>query len=146
MLKVHSQLTGQADTQAPPCLSPEPYPLPQTHTHPLGLSCPGEEEVPGDPAVLPAAWLPAGATEVDSGWSRALTPIGEHFSTNLSSWDLAVPGSPNISRLMSPRRVSPSGSLREFRQVNHTASTRSRDSGRSHGRLAVAPSDPQHYP
>lgn len=43
--------------------------------------------------------------------------MGEHFSTNFSSWDLAVPGSPSISRLMSPRRVSPSGSLGEDRQV-----------------------------
>lgn len=43
----------------------------------------------------------------------ALTPMGEHFSTNFSSWDLAVPGSPSISRLISPRRVSPSGSLGE---------------------------------
>lgn len=42
---------------------------------------------------------------------QALTPMGEHCSTNFSSWDLAVPGSPSISRLMSPRRVSPSGSL-----------------------------------
>lgn len=48
---------------------------------------------------------------------QALTPMGEHFSTNFSSWDLAVPGSPSISRLMSPRRVSPSGSLGEDRQV-----------------------------
>lgn len=39
------------------------------------------------------------------------TPMGEHFSTNFSSWDLAVPGSPSISKLMSPLRVSPSGSL-----------------------------------
>lgn len=43
--------------------------------------------------------------------------MGEHFSTNFSSWDLAVPGSPSISRLMSPRRVSPSGSLGEDTQV-----------------------------
>ena len=43
--------------------------------------------------------------------------MGEHFSTNFSSWDLAVPGSPSISRLMSPRRVSPSGSLGENGQV-----------------------------
>lgn len=43
--------------------------------------------------------------------------MGEHFSTNFSSWDLAVPGSPSISRLMSPRRVSPSGSLGEDGQV-----------------------------
>lgn len=40
-----------------------------------------------------------------------LTPMGEHFSTNFNSWDLAVPGSPSINRLMSPRRVRPSGSL-----------------------------------
>lgn len=43
--------------------------------------------------------------------------MGEHFSTNFSSWDLAVPGSPSISRLTSPRRVSPSGSLGEDKQV-----------------------------
>jgi len=40
-----------------------------------------------------------------------LTAMGEHRSTNLSSWDLAVPGSPSISRLMSPLRFKPSGSL-----------------------------------
>lgn len=47
------------------------------------------------------------------------TPIGEHLSTNFSSWDLAVPGSPSISRLMSPLRVRPSGSLKGqgFRNV-----------------------------
>lgn len=45
-----------------------------------------------------------------SRWNE-LTPIGEQFSTNLSSWLLAVPGSPNNSKLMSPLRVKPSGSL-----------------------------------
>lgn len=35
--------------------------------------------------------------------------MGAHFSTNLSSWLLAVPGSPSSSTLMSPRRVKPSG-------------------------------------
>lgn len=44
---------------------------------------------------------------------KSPTPMGEHFSTNFSSWDLAVPGSPSISKLMSPRRVSPSGSLEQ---------------------------------
>lgn len=55
-------------------------------------------------------------------WSP--TPIGEHLSTNLSSWDLAVPGSPSISRLMSPLRVRPSGSLEETGNAKlHIAST-----------------------
>jgi len=43
--------------------------------------------------------------------NETLTPTGEQFSTNLSSCDLAVPGSPSNSTLMSPRRVRPSGSL-----------------------------------
>lgn len=46
-----------------------------------------------------------------SGHLEPRTPMGEHFSTNFSSCDLAVPGSPSISKLMSPLRVSPSGSL-----------------------------------
>lgn len=45
------------------------------------------------------------------GHLKSHTPMGEHFSTNFSSWDLAVPGSPSISKLMSPLRVRPSGSL-----------------------------------
>ena len=40
-----------------------------------------------------------------------LTPIGATFSTNLSSWLLAVPGSPSNKRLMSPLLVRPSGNL-----------------------------------
>lgn len=35
--------------------------------------------------------------------------MGETFSTNLSSCDLAVPGSPSMRTLMSPRRRMPSG-------------------------------------
>lgn len=57
------------------------------------------------------AFLPAGTPKPLTSCSQTLTPMGEHFSTNFRSWDLAVPGSPNISKLMSPRRVSPSGSL-----------------------------------
>lgn len=60
------------------------------------------------PCSLPPCWDGQGEKLV-----LALTPMGEHFSTNFSSWDLAVPGSPSISRLISPRRVSPSGSLGE---------------------------------
>lgn len=66
---------------------------------------------------------------------KSPTPMGEHFSTNFSSWDLAVPGSPSISKLMSPRRVSPSGSLEQqgakiqrpgepLFQYQHTATSR----------------------
>ena len=54
-------------------------------------------------AVSPAALLPL---------PDVYTPIGATFSTNFSSWLLAVPGSPSSSTLMSPRRVKPSGSLR----------------------------------
>lgn len=49
-----------------------------------------------------------------SGHLEPRTPMGEHFSTNFSSCDLAVPGSPSISKLMSPLRVSPSGSLERW--------------------------------
>ena len=51
-------------------------------------------------AVRPAALLP---------FPDVYTPIGATFSTNLSSWLLAVPGSPSNRRLTSPRRVRPSG-------------------------------------
>ena len=50
-----------------------------------------------------------------------LTPIGATFSTNLSSWLFAVPGSPNSSKLMSPRRVRPSGSLLRDPPINRHA-------------------------
>lgn len=53
-------------------------------------------------AVRPAALEPL---------PEVYTPIGATFSTNLSSCDLAVPGSPRSNILMSPRRVRPSGSL-----------------------------------
>lgn len=53
-------------------------------------------------AVRPAALDPL---------PEVYTPMGATFSTNFSSWDLAVPGSPSNRMLMSPRRVNPSGSL-----------------------------------
>lgn len=50
---------------------------------------------------------------------HSLTPMGEHLSTNFSNWDLAVPGSPNINKLISPLRVRPSGNLTKshFEQI-----------------------------
>ena len=64
--------------------------------------------------------------------------MGEHFSTNFSSWDLAVPGSPSISRLMSPRRVRPSGSLGEDGQAGQ--GSKARNPGLvGHSGLAVGP-------
>uniref|UniRef100_A0AAG5CRG8 Uncharacterized protein n=1 Tax=Anopheles atroparvus TaxID=41427 RepID=A0AAG5CRG8_ANOAO len=51
-------------------------------------------------AVRPAALEPL---------PEVYTAIGATFSTNLSSCDLAVPGSPSSRILMSPRRVNPSG-------------------------------------
>lgn len=48
--------------------------------------------------------------------------MGETFSTNLSNWDFAVPGSPNSKTLMSPRRVSPSG--RRFLDPEKVSSSR----------------------
>ena len=39
------------------------------------------------------------------------TPTGAQFSTNFSNCDLAVPGSPNISKLISPLLHNPSGNL-----------------------------------
>lgn len=53
-------------------------------------------------AVRPAA---------DEPFPEVYTPIGDTCSTNLSSWDLAVPGSPNSSMFMSPLRFNPSGIL-----------------------------------
>lgn len=54
-------------------------------------------------AVKPAALLPL---------PDVYTPMGDTFSTNFNSWLFAVPGSPRRSTLISPRRVSPSGSLK----------------------------------
>lgn len=51
-------------------------------------------------------------TPKNNTFHKIPTPIGEQRSTNFSSWDLAVPGSPSISKLMSPLRVRPSGSLK----------------------------------
>lgn len=64
--------------------------------------------------------------------------MGEHFSTNFSSWDLAVPGSPSISRLMSPRRVRPSGSLGEGGQAGQVSKARNPGLG-GHSGLAGGP-------
>lgn len=123
-------MTSQAETQTPSCLSAGALPsIPKLHPPidflPLLLLCHltttkgSKEEIPGHPAHQEEI---LGQPSSLQGQPRraghpALTPMGEHFSTNFSSWDLAVPGSPSISRLMSPRRVSPSGSLREDMQV-----------------------------
>ena len=53
--------------------------------------------------------------------SGELTPIGATFSTNLSSWLLAVPGSPSRRMLMSPLLVRPSGSLFREPPINRHA-------------------------
>ena len=74
-----------------------PPPPPHTHTHTYTLTEAGSLMTE---AVSPAALLPL---------PDVYTPMGDTFSTNLSSWLFAVPGSPSNSRLMSPRRVSPSG-------------------------------------
>ena len=54
--------------------------------------------------------------------SLSRTPMGDTFSTNFSSWLFAVPGSPSSSKLMSPRRTSPSGNLKKERAVSNQKS------------------------
>ena len=51
--------------------------------------------------------------------TNKLTPMGEQFSTNFSSCDFAVPGSPSNNRLMSPLLVNPSGNLKIEQFVNY---------------------------
>lgn len=59
-------------------------------------------------AVKPAAELPL---------PEVYTAIGATLSTNFNNCDLAVPGSPKRSTLMSPLRVKPSGKrLRDPKQ------------------------------
>jgi len=70
-------------------------------------------------------------------YKEKLTPIGEQFSTNLSSCDLAVPGSPRSNTLMSPLRVRPSGSLTHKCTQNdnssmHTIDTMNAMAGKVH--------------
>lgn len=81
---------------------PQPHvqiPLSLYHPKPNYLALTEEGSLMTE-AVRPAALLPL---------PEVYTPIGDTFSTNLSSWLLAVPGSPSSRTLMSPLRVRPSG-------------------------------------